>query len=129
MYAPPGGRAVYGGHGAAHLRAHRGPMVLTFGVVSSMCGVLAGSGCLCCLFWPVSLMTVLPAVGFGIPGIAIGVVDLRAMREGTMDISGRQMTMTGTVLAMVGVAAVLLGVLVWALSAFAGFVPRAVSGA
>jgi hypothetical protein len=104
-------------------------MVLTFGVVSSMCGVLAGSGCLCCLFWPVSFVTVLPAVGFGIPAIAIGVVDLRAMKEGTMDISGRQMTMMGTVLAIVGVAAILLGLLVWLFSASAGILSRAIRGA
>ncbi|MEQ8790994.1 MAG: hypothetical protein RIC55_32330 [Pirellulaceae bacterium] len=103
-------------------------MVLTFGICSSICGLMAGSGCLCCLLAPVSFASSLPAVGFGIPAVAIGYIDLRAMKEGLMDETGRQMTMTGAVLGGVGLIAILLGVLMRVLWIVAASLSSAAKG-
>lgn len=72
------------------LKPHRGPMLLTFGIL----------GLLCCLI-------------FGILAWVMGQADLKEMAEGRMDPSGEGLTKAGKILGMVGCALAALGLVIW----------------
>lgn len=72
------------------LKPHRGPMVLTFGIL----------GLLCCLI-------------FGILAWVFGQADLKEMAEGRMDPSGEGLTNAGKILGMISCALAVLGILIW----------------
>lgn len=72
------------------LKPHRGPMMLTFGIL----------GLICCLV-------------FGILAWVMGQADLKEMAEGRMDPAGEGMTKAGKILGMVGCALAVLGVVAW----------------
>lgn len=77
---------------ATNGRVHRGGAVLTFGILGL---VMLPFGLMCCL-----PLGVLP-LGFGITAWVMGGSDLRAMRDGQMDPSGRSLTLTGMILGIV----------------------------
>jgi hypothetical protein len=75
------------------VRPHRGPMILTFGIL----------GALTCSF---------PLLGiFGIIAWVLGKRDLDLIRKGRMDREGEQLTKTGYILGIVGTILFLLYVL------------------
>ena len=92
-YSSPssGGMAAAGGT-ASHLQAHRGGMVLAFGILSWVLSCTLGLLC-----GPLGL------VGLVLGALAwvFGVQDLRAMREGRMDPAGQSSTQIGMVLGIV----------------------------
>jgi hypothetical protein len=73
---------------------HRGPMILTFGILSLAGLVICG-----------------PLMLLGIPACIMGMIDLKAMREGRMDPDGRATTMTGFVMGIISTALLVLSVL------------------
>jgi hypothetical protein len=81
------------------LLPHRGPTVLTFGILGVSLTLTGFCCCLCAV--PLPLF-------FGMAAWVMGAQDLRAMEEGRMDPSGRGATQTGWIL---GIAAVGLSVL------------------
>jgi TRAP-type C4-dicarboxylate transport system permease small subunit len=72
----------------APIKAHRGVMLLVFGIL----------GILCCLI-------------FGILAWVMGSSDLKAMAEGKMDPSGEGLTKAAKILGMIGCALAILGIL------------------
>jgi phage FluMu protein Com len=105
----------YGAWAVGGPRPHHGPMVLTFGLLSTTCGAATTMtmGCMCC--FPLGGVTAAGAIGFGIPAILIGVLDLKAIKAGEMDARGRSLTITGLVFGIVGMALIVLGVLLFVL--------------
>ncbi|HJV39746.1 MAG TPA: DUF4190 domain-containing protein [Geothrix sp.] len=75
---------------AAPVKAHRGTMLLVFGIL----------GLLCCII-------------FAILAWVMGSNDLKAMAEGKMDPSGEGLTKAGKILGIIGCVLGILG-LVWA---------------
>jgi hypothetical protein len=73
---------------SSYLRPHRGGLVLAFGILSWMTCFL-----------------------FGVAAWAIGVDDLRAMRNGEMDPQGEGLTRAGMILGIVNVALALLALI------------------
>jgi hypothetical protein len=87
---------------ATGLKAHRGGMILTFGIL----------GILCCII-------------FGILAWVMGGSDLKEMAAGRMDPSGEGLTKAGKILGIIGCVLAILGLVIGlatgALSALAGF--------
>ena len=82
-------------------KPHRGGLVLGLGIASLLCSLLV----LCsCLF-------LVPAIATLSPSLVLGLMDLRAMKEGRMDNQGRGMTLIGTILAAVSAGIIVLIVL------------------
>lgn len=91
-------------------QAHRGGVVLALGIIALLSGLFGSLGsCCCCFFLPLDVV----ALAVGIPAVVLGHIDLRKMREGFMDPSGRGMTMAGYVMAIVSLVMVLLGVVLF----------------
>jgi hypothetical protein len=102
-----GGQAFPTGQGrAGFLQPHRGGLILGLGIGSL--GTYA-AGCVTGTFFPPCGILGLVAVGLGIAAWVMGNSDVRAMRAGTMDVSGLSNTNTGKVLGMISV--ILFGVL------------------
>jgi hypothetical protein len=76
---------------SAPVKAHRGTMLLIFGIL----------GIICC---PI----------FGILSWVMGSSDLKAMANGAMDPSGEGLTKAGKILGMVGCALAILGMIFYA---------------
>lgn len=72
------------------LKAHRGPMLLTFGIL----------GLLCCII-------------FGILAWVMGQNDLKEMAAGRMDPSGEGLTKAGKILGIISCALAVLGLVIW----------------
>ena len=95
---------------------HRGGMILTLGIISTVSSVLAvptefGVGlCSCCCVFvgmiglPVACLFMVGGLSCGIPAIVMGQRDLRRMREGELNPSGRGKTLGGLICGIVGVA-------------------------
>jgi mannose/fructose/N-acetylgalactosamine-specific phosphotransferase system component IIC len=73
---------------AAPVKAHRGTMLLIFGIL----------GIICCII-------------FAILAWVMGSSDLKAMADGTMDSSGEGLTKAGKILGMIGCALGILSIL------------------
>lgn len=117
------------GYPAAHYRPHRGAMILTFGIISTISAAANSLGCLCCFFWIVSIPAAPLALGLGIPAWVMGQADLHAMKSGYMDPSGHGITMTGYIMGIVGVALVALGAVGFLISFVFGFANAAINNA
>ena len=103
--------------------SHRGSTVFWFGL-SGVLATIVGSLCLFWVWLPVSIF----ALCFSIPAWLWGRHDLRAMRAGAMDNSGRRPTRAGYVMGIVGsLAAGLSSVLLIAWSIYAIVVTFSVS--
>jgi hypothetical protein len=72
------------------VRPHRGPMILTFGIL----------GVMTCTFWPLGV--------FAIVAWVLGKRDLDLIRRGQMDKEGESLTKTGYILGIVGTILFLL---------------------
>jgi len=98
-YSSPGQYSY--GQPSSRGKPHRGGLVLGLGIASLICSLLI----LCsCLF-------LIPAIATLSPSLTLGLMDLRAMKEGRMDNQGRGMTLTGTILAAVSAGIIVLIVL------------------
>ncbi len=75
-------------YSTAPIKAHRGVMLLIFGIL----------GILCCVI-------------FGILAWVMGSTDLKAMAEGKMDPSGEGLTKAGKILGIIGCAFAILSIL------------------
>jgi hypothetical protein len=106
--------------------AHRGPLILTLGIISCSLGglgVLAYAGMLCCgLFAFAGLLCSACAVGLGLPSWIMGQRDLKKIRNGEMDPEGEPSTKrgwicgtVGTILGALGLLCGIIGILVAAL--------------
>ncbi len=73
---------------AAPVKAHRGVMLLIFGILSIICCFI-----------------------FGILAWVMGNTDLKAMADGQMDRSGEGLTKAGKILGMIGCAFAILGII------------------
>ena len=73
---------------SAPVKAHRGVMLLVFGIL----------GILCCVI-------------FGILAWVMGSSDLKAMAEGKMDPSGESLTKAGKILGIIGCAFAILSII------------------
>ena len=97
--------------GYIRLKPHRGGAVLALGLTGSLMalitGVMAIMFYICC---PLFLLPLL-SLSLSIPAWVMGQSDLAAMNAGTMDPSGRDITMIGMITGIVGTAVVALGVL------------------
>ena len=94
------------------LSPHRGPLVLTFGLVS-IAGIL-GIGCVCFIVCSAG----------GIVAIVLGAIDLKAMDAGRRDPSGRGMVLTWLILGAVGILFGIASVVLMVLGiAFASVIP------
>ena len=89
------------------VRSHRGPMVLTFGIISLVLSIV-GSPAFCCLCMGVFSVI---GLGLGIPAWMMGNNDLVAMKNGTMDATGYGSTNAGWIMGIVGVVISSLGIL------------------
>lgn len=83
---------------------HRGPLILTLGIMAVSMHLLVVGGM---LFAPCCGMS-LVGLGLGIPAWIMGSTDLRLMARGAMDPAGREATQGGRVC---GIVAVVLAVL------------------
>jgi hypothetical protein len=84
-----------GDHESRPMLAHRGAMILVFGILG--------------------LVVCLP---FGIAAWVMGNNDLRQMRAGRMDPEGEGMTSAGRILGIVATCLALLGVVIWVIVMF-----------
>lgn len=75
---------------APGLKAHRGGMILAFGIL----------GLLCCII-------------FGILAWVMGNSDLKEMAAGTMDPAGEGMTKAGKIIGMIACILAILGLVIW----------------
>jgi len=74
---------------------HRGPLVLTLGIISVVLATFS--------FCPYQLLLVsLVGLGFGFPALLMGKSDLKAMAAGTMDPKGQGLTQAGWICGIVG---------------------------
>jgi len=91
---PPPGGPKFGQN------SHRGGLVLGLGIGALACSVAAFVPFCCCA--PLSLL--LAGVGAVMGGIAgfLGLVDIKAIDAGTMDMEGRGMTMAGLIMGWIG---------------------------
>jgi hypothetical protein len=107
-YAAPESRAepAYQPSGYETSLPHRSGVIMTFGLLG-MAGVcISVLGAL--YYWPLALLN----LALTVPPWFWGRSDLRAMRSGAMDATGRSKTKAGCVLGIIGTAASLLIVLV-----------------
>jgi len=86
------------------LKAHRGGMILAFGIL----------GLLCCII-------------FGILAWVMGNGDLKEMAAGRMDPAGEGMTKAGKIIGMIACILAILGVVIW-LAVFVIFGAAAIAG-
>lgn len=86
-YASPGVPSM--GYGASYVKPHRGGQVLTFGILGFMC-----------------------CFAFAIAAWVMGASDLREMRAGVMDPSGRGLTQAGMIIGIVGTVLGAIGALI-----------------
>jgi phage FluMu protein Com len=112
-YASSEGYAGGGGYVDSGLRPHHGAISLTFGLLSMAFGMMTTIGCTCC--FPIGGVGAAVSIGFGVPAIVIGMQDLKAIKTGTMDASGRSQAMSGMVLGIVGIVLVVLGLVFYVL--------------
>ncbi|HLW67796.1 MAG TPA: DUF4190 domain-containing protein [Gemmataceae bacterium] len=73
--------------------AHRGGLILTFGILGLVFLFLCG----------------LPV--FSVPALIMGHIDLKAMRQGQMDPDGRGMTMAGYIMGIIGTGLFVLAII------------------
>ncbi len=95
------------GYGGGSYRPHRGGMVLTLGIISLVLAFFGGFFSFCCcpfIGWGADVI----ALALAVPGAILGQMDLKAMKNGQMDPSGRGMTQSGMIMAIIGGALVLL---------------------
>jgi LSD1 subclass zinc finger protein len=88
---------------------HRGPMVLTLGIISTVCGAMSVVGWLCC---GLAVLLSLPGLPLGIVAWVMGSRDLRQMREGTKHPEGQGQTQAGRICGIIGTITSALGLLV-----------------
>lgn len=97
------------------LQPHRGNTVLGLGisgvVMALVGGMMAFSLYFCCPLW----LLPLASLGLSIPAWVMGQQDLAAMRAGTMDPSGKDLTTIGMIGGIVGASVIAAGLLVIAL--------------
>jgi len=97
-------------HGAGVRRdcePHRGPLILTLGIVS-ICITPPG---FCCGIFGLLFSGI--GLGLGIPAIIMGKNDLAKMTQGTMDTQGHGQTQAGWICGIIGTSLAGLGLLVW----------------
>ena len=94
------------GYGRGSYRPHRGGMVLTLGIIALVMN-LFGLIFFCCCY-PIGWGADLIAMALGIPAAILGHMDLKAMRDGGMDPSGRGMTQSGYIMAIIAIVLALL---------------------
>ena len=87
-YAPPSSPSVLPG---AYVQPHRGGIVLALGI-AGLCCVTFG---FCCM--PFGIL----ALPIGIVALVLGAADLKKMRQGNMDPSGRGLTLAGIVMGII----------------------------
>jgi len=104
-------------------RPHRGGMVLTFGILGLLGGLGTCIGVFCCFFW-VSPVLSLP---FGIMAWVMGHSDLKEMKDGRMDPSGRGSTQAGYIMGIVAVVLTIVDIILSIISAFLGLAMQAVN--
>ncbi len=91
-------------------KPHRGPTVLTMGIVSMALPALSFAVICCCA--PITAVFSSAGLAFGIPAWIMGQRDLQEISQGLMDPQGHAQTQTGMILGIIGVCLSSLGILI-----------------